>query len=863
MLPFIWFALFATAEAQLKSHHPQFPPVPSSQYTLLNLPFDWKKTIIHGDGTLAYDYGPGGYSVPGTTVSIGMKGTASSVSSQYFEEPRIPIVTTELLAGRTRIHLRSMTLIPDPGPDDPAEPFVFGRVARLQSAVGSVGWAQPRREADPAFRNVAWGTNRPVLYRIAVEPGARRTVALGICDAKSYGTRTLLLQVEGAEPVLFNTDLSWPVNEPASFIFDAQDADGDGKVAVEVHGWKLARDPNTILNVLWVFPAGSVIDSAALIRGELSQRAEIYYDCGTEFERRAQAPRMDGIIAEFDGNRVNPVISVNTRRVCAFDSTQGALLCDGRPFILSNPRAVRSTRSDGTWELELPSGTRKAEVVVVHGGGNLEGIESAPHLGLEQQRVEEYWRSNVDLPDRKIIVPDSLVQAVLDVNIRNIYQCADVSGRYPVFGPGPTVYRGIWLYDILFIGEPLLFLGDRAGVDRYFDLAFTFQEPDGRFHQMRPYDQIGETGLALVAMSRYGEITGDTVWLRRNFGRMRQAVGWLQAARGLTLSDSLHTNEGLLPSGFVDGGIAGSTSDYGSVLISLTGIERAIRVATLLGFQEEAVQWKRFFSDFLDSFLRAARRDARHDHLGNMYIPVAVGDTSTTTPPQRGQWGFTTFMRLGKFFHAYDSLLDSLVEGNLAMLEGAMQEGLVVDVGWLSGAVWSWYSGMQALTYVWKRDYTKARAMLNALLDHAGILGTWVEEQQVRTVGTRTAGDAADTESSAFFINLIRHLLVYERGDTLELLEGVPDRWFAHLRPLELRSLPTECGDVTLKLSFSGDGRSGSLVVAPIDGRGATGKARIHLAVLRTLGFHREDGRQLDDASVVGWGEPFTLRFRR
>jgi hypothetical protein len=197
------------------------------------------------------------------------------------------------------------------------------------------------------------------------------------------------------------------------------------------------------------------------------------------------------------------------------------------------------------------------------------------------------------------------------------------------------------------------------------------------------------------------------------------------------------------------------------------------------------------------------------------------------------------------------------------MLEGALQEGLVVDVGWLSRAVWSWYSGMLALTYVWKRDYAKAHAMLDALLDHAGNLGTWVEEQQVRSVGTRTAGDAANAEASGFFINLIRHLLVYERGDTLEILEGVPDKWISQCRPLTLQALPTEFGDVTVRLSFSADSRSCTLAVSPIDGRGRKGAARIHLGTLRRQGFAADNGREIPEEVVIRWGTPLTLRLRR
>ncbi|MDH3252311.1 MAG: hypothetical protein OEM41_05920, partial [Ignavibacteria bacterium] len=130
-------------------------------------------------------------------------------------------------------------------------------------------------------------------------------------------------------------------------------------------------------------------------------------------------------------------------------------------------------------------------------------------------------------------------------------------------------------------------------------------------------------------------------------------------------------------------------------------------------------------------------------------------------------------------------------------------------------------------------------------------------------VGTRTAGDAANAEASGFFVNLIRHLLVYERGDTLELLEGVPDEWFSQLRPLELQALPTHFGDVTLRLSFSADQRSATLAVSPINGRGRKGTARLHLAALRRLGFMQNDGTPVPDEVLMSWNSPYSLSLRR
>jgi hypothetical protein len=56
--------------------------------------------------------------------------------------------------------------------------------------------------------------------------------------------------------------------------------------------------------------------------------------------------------------------------------------------------------------------------------------------------------------------------------------------------------------------------------------------------------------------------------------------------------------------------------------------------------------------------------------------------------------------------------------------------------------------------------------------------------------------------ASAEFIRLVRHLLVFERGETLELLSGLPENWIYPGAVAELEKTPTRFGPVSLKLEI-------------------------------------------------------------
>jgi hypothetical protein len=91
---------------------------------------------------------------------------------------------------------------------------------------------------------------------------------------------------------------------------------------------------------------------------------------------------------------------------------------------------------------------------------------------------------------------------------------------------------------------------------------------------------------------------------------------------------------------------------------------------------------------------------------------------------------------------------------------------------------------------------------LYAFANHAAPTRVWREEQSLRATDNRQlCGDMPHNWASAEFIRLVRHLLVMERGETLELLPGLPAAWLYPGATLRLERTPTRFGPISLDLT--------------------------------------------------------------
>ncbi len=812
-----------------------FPYAPARHMNAIGLPDDWHKPLVTESGALAYDFAPGPYATPLTEVGFRLEQGPDTVVAQWYDDPRIPIARTQRRHGSELLTIEAFTVIPlgNLAPPMPAE---GGRIQRIGGLNGTRYWASPPPGTDPAFRAVAWGTNRAISYRVQVPRGASRLIALGLCEPykRTAHARLESLQVEGAASRSVDPMPEGRQNIPHAYLFDGLDANGDGWITIEVHALPESPDPNIILNAFWLFPAGTQVTADDVITGTARPSAELIHECGSEWEQWAPIQRQDILRAQAEGHE-QPVLAIRSRRELSFDTQHGVLLSGGTPFVLTEPRANNVTRSGDTLLLRFPAGTTRVDALVLTGRPDTSAPRVFPDVQDEIAKVEEYWTTESRVPRDVIHVPDARLQYVLDASARTIYQIRDRVDGGLQFQPGPTVYRGLWLGDVWLSGSVALMLGDQASVRCALEHGMKFQRQSGQFVVLRPADALVETPIFIAMMCRYASFVGDDAWLRRNWQVVQAGIGWIDDAQRHTYDIPGAPYAGLMPPGFVDGGISHRTADYGTVWWALIALDHAIDAGKRLGYLRDAAMWSDLRRTMIDAVRPAIRRDMRADDHGRRYLPIGIGDTTQGIPPQRGQYAFLLPIPYGEIFTSDDPDIETALRSTLAMLDSSTNEGIIAGSGWMQDGIWSWLAGIHALAHLAEGNGAQAYALLQAFADHASPLGTWVEEQQPRAIGTRTSGDMADAEAAAFFVQTVRSFIVRERGRTLHLLDGLPAAWLVPGARTAITRGGSLFGPVTLSLEVSRDGGTARIRVEPISG--AAERVVLHCEALQTLGF--------------------------
>lgn len=835
---------------------------PSHWRTLISFPADGQKTLVNEEGALAYDFGPGPYARPGTRVRVGIDGDTLTRVRQHLTDPRVPIVVTEHEAEGIRLRQEAFAVVLDSTRVASPPPDTF-RVHRRNGRTRTLAWANPSQDTDPAFRNVAWGSNRPIRYRIDVEPGSRKRVALGFCDSyRQPGgiKRVLRLQVEGASTKTINVAEAGGQNVPQVVFFDAEDADGDGQLQIEVGASTETEDPNVFINGIWLFEADESVSEDDVISGSATPRADVYLDAGREPERGHLPPRVDAIRAQFEGQAVDPIVHIETKRQLSFDDATGVLSSDGRPFIATRPAAESARQTEDGWVLAFPSRTWEIDLIVIRGHRRPADIATVPDLAQARDRAAAYWQ-NLDLPWDRIQVPDAEIQALVDASIRTLYQLREVVDGVPQFQPGATVYRGLWAANHPRVGRALTMLGDTAAARQSLEQVFRHQQENGQIVVLTPPTLLKETGTTMKALYHQARLAGRTDWLADHWPNIVKIVDWIQAMREQATEDPDAPNYGLMPAALSDGGVGGIVPEYTTVYWSLLGLRSAIDAAHWLGKTEQAIAWQAAYADFRAAFQRAASRDMRPDEHGNWFLPIRMNYDPSEHVPQRSQVVTCHAIYPGRLFEE-DGLF---VNGTLGMFRDAESaQGLPVSIGWLDDAVWAEVGFTCAQAYLWNGDARRAQELLYAAANHAAPTMVWAEEQMPGGSARRIGGDVPHGNASAELINLTRYLIAMERGDdTLDLLRGVPASWIKAGATLRADALNTTFGPLTLSLSIAENGQRGTLTLEAIGSPGSDGGPIVHLRALKEAGFVAPDGSVLPDRWGGAWGESIRIEFQK
>ncbi len=824
----------------------ELPFTPDAWRTPLCYVDDWHKSLVDHHGNLAYDFGPGPYAKPKTTISVDLKNVDLRVTGQSLYAAHIPIVETIMLGEKAGLKAETFSLY-DSSRIYPPEfvPFRYG-MERYNGYVGAVAWADPDRPADPAFRNVAWGTGRPIRYDIKVEPGAEKEVALGFCDSyrkKGKISRIMKLEVEGAKERIIDLLESGEQNEPQVFLFSAKDTDNDGKLGIAVSAAEITQDPNTLINVIWVFPSATQIVRDKLIGGELSTRAEVYIDCGLEPPLQHYPGRYEAMIVEINGEGYQPLIRINSGRSLDWNTDENMLTWQERPFLVTRPAAESARIVNGEWVLSFPINTPGVEAIVCSGFDFDYGNGQFPDLESERKKAIDYWNHKAPLPWSKYRLPDKRIQDLIQGSMRTLYQVREIVHGYPQFQPGPTVYRGFWASDGIWDADAALAIGDFKGADYTVDRFIEYQTENGRVEIMSPSLLHRETPHFIWLLYRYAVISGDKVWLQERWPYMEKAVAHIQELRRRTFTNADVPYYGLIPPGLTDGGIGGVNPEYGGVFWSLIGLKTAIKAARYIGKSAVAEQWQQEYDIFLQYFQAAAERDMRRNERGFVYLPMKMNVTGDIPDPQRGQGQMCHLIFPGKVF----GLEQPFIRGMLGIFDQNLVQGLVIDSGWLKGGVWPFFAAHRGLAELWVGRPQRAVDALFAFADHATPTLNWVEEQMPVVEKGRIGGDQPQTNASAQIIRLLRHLLVFERGCNLEIFNGLPRTWLYPGARLHLNEIATELGPVSIEMTIDEDGQSARLNIDASGLYGRKAQLDVCMQAFKAQGFMLGKAVELPD----------------
>lgn len=822
-------------------------------HSALGLPDDWHKPLADDRGALLYDFGPGPYAKPLTVVEFGLRDQPLTRTRQWHDSPRVPLLRTTLTYADQPVEVTTLAVPPE---KISATSGRFPLYERLDGISGALGWAQPSSACSPEFRNVAWGINRPIRYRIRVEPHAKKRIVLGFCESYKprLNERVAALHVEGAPAQIADLALTAARNVPQVFLFEAADTDGDGWLDIRVEP-PAGKDPNPALALIAVYAANARFNRDLLLAGRTDPKdpAELRIACGTEM--LAQPARLDAMQATFPAGSA-PILTVRTGRDLLADD-RGGLSLGPTPFVVTQPRATRVERTATGWTLHFPAGTTRATALVFSGQATAADATNATatfDFARAARDLTARWQ-DTDIPFGRVTVGDPAIQRLVDDSLRTLYQARERINGLGQFNSSFTLYRGLWAGDVIYMVNLASLLGDFARARETLDTTLSFQNAAGLIDELPPLVIYRATPAVFWALERYARLSGDWPTVERHWPAILRGVQALRAARDSTLTTPGAANAGLLPAGFNDGGIAEIGAEYSSVFWSITGLRATARAGRAIGRTADATAIDRLADEFLAAFQTASQRDLRADAHGHRYLPVRVGLTGPDPVPQVAQWSVIEHHIFGGGL----PLESDLLRGTLDMLGAAEAEGLPHSIGWLRDGLWVGYSSLCAHAPLLLGRHEKTADLLYAIANHATPVGGWVEEQSQKNAPAKTAGDQPHCWAAALFARLATSMLATEHNDTVHLLLATPPEWLRPGMVNRLDRLHTPGGPLSLTLTVSPDGRSATLQLSPP----AAGEILLHTGSLAAAGFHLPGRPSTAIPLPVRPGTPLTLTFSR
>jgi len=357
---------------------------------------------------------------------------------------------------------------------------------------------------------------------------------------------------------------------------------------------------------------------------------------------------------------------------------------------------------------------------------------------------------------------------------------------------GAGFYEENYGYSVLLhcIALDLYGMHDKAAL--YLDSVLHFQQPNGLYTQNFG---LSDQGMLLAAMAEHYSLTGNKAWLKRVAGNMVAAGNWLVEQRKLAPKDGL--TQGLIKyRPYCD--FPNPEYNYLSDACCCVGLEKAAAALKAIGMRQDADRFgseaRRYRADILASMDAAAIHEADRTML-----PI-VPDTQRLLKAS----GYTG----GEYYGLVAScLLDSgflpakdkraywitdLMEQKKGLRAGLCRFGPEgVDHAYTYGYL---------ITELKRGDPRKVLLGLASMLAYGMTRETYSGVECTSIVTGANYWTLPHLYSCTQQLRLLRNMLVREDGTTLRIGDAIPRAWLEDGKKIEIRSAPTEFGDVSVSI---------------------------------------------------------------
>jgi hypothetical protein len=444
------------------------------------------------------------------------------------------------------------------------------------------------------------------------------------------------------------------------------------------------------------------------------------------------------------------------------------------------------------WDIVLNPGVNIFQFHAPLQGG--EGWKDAGEFALspDTQQLAHGWRDQLTKVELKL--PDEPLRNAYYASLAYILINADRGMPHP----GPLAYDLFWYRDTAYILAALLRNGQFELARQVVAHLMAAQRPNGEFPPIFDlnYKRIGtrewdSQGQALFSLAEYVFFSGDT-------GIVRSC--WPQLERGVAFLDSLQngSKSGILPPSWSAEDLgSGNWHHYWDDFWAVTGLYHVALLAEKMGWPEKALRLREK-AERLSEATRASYLEVLEKKKIS-WIPNGPEDlrgSSMARGTSPGLWP-------GGALAANDPLVKQSFQYYWKTWIEPYRGAYLHHNGF-----WP-YAFELGYCYLRLDQPERAHTILNWHLAHQTFPGLYAWAEVLDTVNYRfQAGDMPHAWVAADYINLLRGLLVDERGDTLVLGAGIPREWLITGEAVGISGAFTRFGKMSFAVNYEESSQS-------------------------------------------------------